>query len=99
MKYVIITHRGYWGKADTLVEAAKNANVTAKNCESVVYRFDPDMVETCGVTDMGSVEWSWSKFAMSAGPEVRLVAQKAHRLGRFNIRLTKGQLQMTTIGE
>jgi len=99
MKYVIITARGYWGKGDSLIEAAKNAKATAKGVESVVYRFDPDMVKECGVTDMGSVEWSWSKFAMSAGPEVRLVAQKSHRIGRFNVRITKGQVQMTTIGE
>jgi len=99
MKYLIITSRGYWGKADSLIEAAKNANVNSKNVESIVYRFDPDIVEECWVTNMGSVEWSWSKYAIGAGPEVRLVAPKSHRIGRFNVRITKGQIQMTTMEE
>lgn len=99
MQYVIITSRGYWGKAGSLVQAAKNAKVNSKNCESIVYRFDPDLVESAGVNDIGSIEWTWTPFAMGVGPEVRLVAQKGHRLGRFNVRLTKGQIQMTSMEE
>lgn len=97
--YVIITDRRYWGKADTLLEAAKNAKVNAKNCEAFLYRFDPAFVSEVGVTEMGGIQWTWSEMAMQLDRTIRQSIQLQQKIGHFNIRISKGCVQMTELGD
>lgn len=64
-KFVIITNRGYWGKADSLKQALKNAG--GFPAEVIIYRFpnhlvDPDSIVVNG---MGGVEYKYTDMGLS----------------------------------
>jgi len=61
-KYTIITSKGYWGKGDTPIEAAKNACVNASWTNGSLYYANQDFIQgeiECG--DMGGANWHWKK--------------------------------------
>ena len=99
MKYVIITNTGYWGKARTLLKAAQNAHINSRPCDANVYRFDPTLIEALEVTDMGGIRWQFTDLVMGLPDEVRQAPQQAIKLGQFTVKMTKGQLSLTTIPE
>ena len=61
MKYLVITGKGYWGKASTVEGACANAKVPAKGVQGVIYKIPADFVERFDCSEMGGVSLRWSK--------------------------------------
>lgn len=97
MEYVIVTGAGYWGKGSTLVEAAKNANIRGTAVRGMVIQSDPRLCESITVDGGGGIIWRWHEEAMEIPQRYRSAIRQISNLGYFNLKMTKGNLVMTTI--
>lgn len=83
-KFVVITNRGYWGKADTLKQALKNAG--GFPAEVIVYRYPETLVklDSIAVNGMGGVEFKYTEL----GVKVREDLPNLHnmfKMGNFDV--------------
>lgn len=82
-KFVVITNRGYWGKADTLNEALKNAG--GLPAEVIVYRYPDHLVDldSIRVTDMGGVAFTYTDMGLNIRDNGFASMSTLFRLGNF----------------
>ena len=83
--YWIITNRGYWGKGETLLEAAKNASVNetkSAECFGTVYMTSDLCTENPYVSDFGTLNWTWKE---DYTEEMRKMFLEVFHLGKFHL--------------
>ena len=99
--FYIITADGHWGRADNLVDAARNASVTYKGVEGLVYATTSATHKNVVVTDYGSIRWEWlDGFYNKVGADVHKAGELMTRIGHFELKLTKaGKLTMSPLAE
>ncbi|MBW2690664.1 MAG: hypothetical protein JRC99_12120 [Deltaproteobacteria bacterium] len=97
----MITNRGYWGKGETALEAAKNANVRSSWVHGAVYHAPERMVEgEIEVGDMGSAKWNWREDfypALKGHPSLDYIAGKYIELAKGELKIIKGELIVKTV--
>lgn len=85
--YFIATSAGYWGKGDTLHEAAKNANVGNRNCKvkAIVHRIPNKLATDIAHGGGGDVIWAWRGEAATLPAEGRSALARLLHLGYFEV--------------
>jgi len=97
MAYVVITAAGNWGKGETLNEAAKTAKVRSQTVRGLVIKLDPRLYEKVEVDDHGGITWYGTDDLKRCSLSIRSAAKEVSYFGHFNLKMTKGNLSMTTI--
>lgn len=102
--YTVITSAGYWGKGETALEAAKNANVRGTKVNGSIYFANPDVLKgEVECTGMGGTKWTWQDeffgAYLDAGEKptdenVRGV-QLIHRLAQASIKKASGAMRIS----
>lgn len=93
--YLVITGSGYWGKGETPLEAAKNANVRANGVKGSLYHADPEVIERVDCTGLGGLEWYWREDMMpvlETTPVLRTVLREGMLKATGTLKVTKGKL-------
>lgn len=97
MAYVIITAAGYWGKGDTMNQAAKNANVRAQYVRGKVIKVDPRLYTEVEVDGMGGISKHMTEELADAPAPLRAGVRDTSDMGYFQMKMTKGNLTLSVI--
>lgn len=94
--YLVITDKGYWGKGETPVEAAKNANVRGTYVNGVLYFANPLTVEgEIDCAGMGGTEWRWREDVMKLFdiyPPLESAVRESFVKGAGRMKISGGKL-------
>jgi hypothetical protein len=111
MQYLIVTSRGYWGKAKTAIEAARNASVGGTYVDGYMLRLSDKLAEKLYCSGMGGWGFTYTDPLMDAlkipkenGPkaENQWVLDAIQEMGLFEkcgFVIIKGKLRVTLIEE
>lgn len=69
MQYLIVTQKGWWGKAKTPLEAAKNASIGGVYVEGYMLRIPEAIAEKLYCTDMGGWSYHYTDPLMKLCPD------------------------------
>lgn len=103
MQYLVITNRGYWGKAKTAIEAARNAMVGGSYVEGCLIRIPEEIAVKVGCTGMGGWTYTFTDELMEVCPDngknqwlLDAISEMAV-IERCGFVITKKQLRVTLI--
>jgi hypothetical protein len=100
VRYTVITGNGCWGKGDTPIEAAKNANIRATLVFGNLYKSDPYLTKgEIECSGDGSAEWTWSDEFYSLIKDNRQLRSRASRMLKISsgkMKISKGELIIQT---
>lgn len=94
--YLIIASNGYWGKADSLTEACKNANIAGTQIKCRVFVTNT-ICDDIYCQDFGSGAWTYTDKLGDwyKQDNLRLMVNSLIEWGEFYIKISKGKAQLT----
>lgn len=96
--YMVVTANNTWGRASSLLEAARFASVGNRFEEAVVYRAPDWAIRDPGFScsPMGDTSWTWSDEVWTAAGDTRVInlVKESFRLGQGLIRIHKNKVEL-----
>ena len=94
LPYLVISSKGYWGKGETALEAAKIAHVGGSWVAAQVWKANELVAGEIDCSGMGTAEWYWND---NVPEELQGLLHEAIFIGSGKVKITKGELILQTV--